>query len=66
MALQAICPHCEGKANRMPIISGISSLDFFLCTACGQVSEAAKGGADAYSAKAPSIAPPRALSLYQH
>jgi hypothetical protein len=36
------CPYCEGVAMQMPVLSDISFVDFFQCTSCGRIVEAAK------------------------
>ena len=41
---QVICPSCKGTANRMPVLSDISHVDYYHCTDCQQVSQTPKNG----------------------
>jgi len=56
MLLEVICPHCQAQATQMPILSEISTLDFFLCTKCGKISEREKAPPTKYPVS--SAAPP--------
>lgn len=44
MSQQVICPTCQGTANRMPILSDISPVDYFKCTDCNGVALSPKDG----------------------
>jgi hypothetical protein len=37
------CPHCQGAAKLLRVLSFVSSTDFFQCEICGQLSERPKG-----------------------
>jgi len=39
-----LCPHCQGSAVRLPVLSSVSQVDFFQCEACAKISERPKGG----------------------
>jgi hypothetical protein len=43
MAFTALCAHCQGPATLLPVLSSVSTIDFFLCDRCGRVSERRKG-----------------------
>ena len=60
MILQVVCPHCQGEAARMPVISEVSFLDFFLCGQCGKISEHVKSAAGQVSS---TVAPAKLLAF---
>lgn len=42
-----LCPHCQGAARPLWVLSSISPRsDFFQCEACARLSERAKGSED--------------------
>ena len=43
MLTPVTCPHCQGSASLLEIISSICRTDIYQCQACGQVSERPKG-----------------------
>ena len=38
-----LCPHCQGTARPLRVLSFVSSTDFFQCEACARLSERPKG-----------------------
>ena len=42
MRPEHMCPECFGPTDRMPILSALGVVDFFLCRACRKVSTESK------------------------
>lgn len=40
-----LCPYCHGSAAPLSVLSSVSLIDFFQCSACGKISERPKGAA---------------------
>lgn len=38
-----LCPTCHAPVHRMAVLSSVSYVDYYQCTACGAVSLAPKG-----------------------
>jgi hypothetical protein len=43
MLTPVTCPHCQGPASLLEVVSSICRMDIYRCQACGQVSERPKG-----------------------
>jgi hypothetical protein len=43
MLTPVTCPHCQGSASLLEVISSVCLTDIYQCQACGQVSERPKG-----------------------
>jgi hypothetical protein len=43
MLTPVTCPHCQGSASLLEVISSICLTDIYQCQACGRVSERPKG-----------------------
>ena len=46
MLTPVVCPHCQGSASLLEVVSSICKTDIYQCQACGQVSERPKGVSD--------------------
>ena len=41
---EVTCPSCQGTAQRMPVVSDLSVVDFYQCGNCRMISLAPKNG----------------------
>jgi hypothetical protein len=56
-----LCPHCQGTAKPLRVLSFVSSTDFFQCEVCARLSERPKGSkGDLGPVHTPVAAAPRA------
>ena len=43
MLTPVTCPHCQGSASLLEVVSSICRTDIYQCNSCGRVSERPKG-----------------------